>query len=560
MQSNVSAGFNSDLLDNNLKNSKITNESFPALHSYPVSNSLSIKQKQSDFHFYILHRSLPVFAGSAKGPHQSGESGFEDFLTRVRHLDADVPLIVLGLGLGDHVNQILSKIRANLIILEKNPGLVKASLSRFDWSDFLRSEDLIISDPLHFIFNNFVSIRHEMIFHPFIGKCYFDVAQLLKASQPVNNVDLLMDGKLLIDDWYHTLLDHNRNPYIYPPNFYDISKIRSDFQHYNIQKIWSINRLSGLENLAEELKLSYSIYEIDPDLSDIPEVKQKHNFTTLFSYRKPQAKWYRDKGWNATYLPLASNHKRFSVSADDNYRCRISFVGDSILENANKVKKQVIEHCNEDQKKLIESFWQDQAANPERSVLPDYRDKLAFHFSSLVISTDFGQINLLKTLSEWSGACHRVHLVRCASEFGIDVWGDQAWQVIAGKTKGLNYRGRASHLKEVPIIYASSYINLDITRIYQPDVATLRLFDVFAAGSLAITNVEDENGELYPNPRLITFSNSTGMMHRINEILEWSKTTYRNYIHAMKKQTLENHTLDHRLQRILECEKQVTDT
>lgn len=556
MQLNVSAEFNSDLLDNNLENSGLTTSNFPNLKSYPVSQSLSLQQKQGEIHFFTYHRSHPVYAGATTGLKEANDSATEDLFDRVRQLDADVPLIVLGLGLGDHADLLLSKTHAKIIVLEKNPGFVKTALSRFDWSEHFRNDKLHILEPLYFVNNYTASSSTEFVSHPYVGKCYFDVAHILNDPDSSKPVDLLMDGALLIDDWYTTLVDNGYLPYIYPPNYYDISKIRSDLQHYNIRKIWSINRLSGLEKLAEQYHMPYSIYEIDPDLSEIPHVPERQDYTTLFSYRKPQAEWYHQKGWNAVYLPLATNPKRFRASADDRYRCRICFVGDSILGNANKLKQQLYPKCNVDQQKLIETFWQDQAAHPGVNLLPNYRDNLASLFSSLLVQTEKGTINILKVLSEWSGACHRVNLVRSASEFGIDVWGDDAWKIIADKTPGVNYRGRAAHLTEVPKIYASSYINLDITRIYQPDVATLRLFDVFASGSLTISNIEGENGELYPDPRLITYTNATGMMSRINEVLGWSESTYTDYVNSMQEYTLNNHTFSHRLHQMMRYRSQ----
>lgn len=550
MYSDISTEFNSDLLINNLESSGLTNSNFPDLSAYPILNALSVKQNQGNYHFFTYHRSHPVYAGSTAG---LSPKEHENLLSLLPNLDDHVTLIVLGMGLGDHVNSIISKTRANVVVLEKNPAFVKMALSRFQWQNYFRDNKLTVLDPLYYI-NNYLnpSSSPQTINHPYTGKCLFDIAHIIKNPKRAQSIDLLMDGKLLIDDWYTTLVGNGRLTYIYPPNYYSVSKIKNDFQSCNIRKIWSINRISGLENLAEELHLPYSIYEIDPDLSQTPAFQKKSKSTILFSYRKPNAENYRVNGWNSEYLPLATNEIRFNVQPDDKYQARLSFVGASMLANAERIKKQLLKICNKEQQNVITTFWQDQAANPEIFKVPEYQDQINIVFPDAELQSEQGPISLYKSLSEWSGACHRIQMVRQAARFGIDVWGEDNWQLIADKTPGMTYRGRAAHLKEVPRIYASSYINLDVTRLYQPDVATLRLFDVFAAGSLVISNIEDENGELYPKPRLLTYTDSASLVNTIEDVLSWPEHKYNEYVQAMQKYTLAHHTFSIRLKSMLD--------
>ncbi len=555
MYSDISTEFNSDLLINNLESSGLTNKNFPDLSAYPILNTLSVKQKQGNYHFFTFHRSHPVYAGTTAGLSPKEQ---DDLLSLLPKLDDYVTLIVLGMGLGDHVDFIISKTRAKVVVLEKNPAFVKMALSRFQWQNYFRDEKLTVLDPLYYINKSLITASSlQLLNHPLTGKCFFDVAHIVNNPKNAQSIDLLMDGKLMIDDWYTTLVDSGRMTYIYPPNYYSVSKIKNDFQSRNIRKIWSINRISGLKNLAEELHLPYSIYEIDPDLSQIPAFQKKNKCTILFSYRKPNAGKYSANGWNSVYLPLATNEKRFNVQPQSKYQARLSFVGSSMLANADRIKKQLLKLCNKEQQNVITTFWQDQATNPETFKVPEYQDQISSVFPNTELQSEQGPMSLLKSLAEWSGACHRIHMVRQAARFGIDVWGEENWKLIADKTPGMNYRGRAAHLNEVPRIYASSYINLDVTRIYQPDVATLRLFDVFAAGSLVVSNIEGENGELYPDPRLLTYIDSTSLINTIEDILSWSEQKYNDYVNAMHSYTLAHHTFSNRLKSMLDHRENV---
>ena len=60
----------------------------------------------------------------------------------------------------------------------------------------------------------------------------------------------------------------------------------------------------------------------------------------------------------------------------------------------------------------------------------------------------------------------------------LSVWGDDGWSALEGS--GARQRGYAGHRHELTRIYASAGINVDIGRLYQSDIVTLRVFEVLA--------------------------------------------------------------------------------
>ena len=59
-------------------------------------------------------------------------------------------------------------------------------------------------------------------------------------------------------------------------------------------------------------------------------------------------------------------------------------------------------------------------------------------------------------------------------------------RAIAAQTMPVRYRGWAGHIHEVGRIYAAAQVNLDIGRIYQQDIVTMRVFDALASGGFVL--------------------------------------------------------------------------
>jgi len=82
--------------------------------------------------------------------------------------------------------------------------------------------------------------------------------------------------------------------------------------------------------------------------------------------------------------------------------------------------------------------------------------------------------------------------VQSLEEYDTAVWGDRSWHLCTGK-----YRGYAGHRIEVVDIYRASIINIDINRIYQPEIVTMRVFDVIAAGGFVLAEYSSSLKEIF---------------------------------------------------------------
>ena len=97
-------------------------------------------------------------------------------------------------------------------------------------------------------------------------------------------------------------------------------------------------------------------------------------------------------------------------------------------------------------------------------------------------------------LGELASAERRLIMIHTlASSFPVDVWGDSGWQ----RAPAARYRGPATHRVQAAKVYAGATINLDIGRLYQMDIMTMRVPDVLASGGFLIAERSETLAELF---------------------------------------------------------------
>ena len=109
--------------------------------------------------------------------------------------------------------------------------------------------------------------------------------------------------------------------------------------------------------------------------------------------------------------------------------------------------------------------------------------------------------DLLAQLARWAGeiaaAEKRLAYVGRLGRFGVCVWGDEGWRAAQSAGLACHYRGAAGHGLELTKIYCASLINVDIGRVYQDDIVTMRVFDVLACGGFVLAERSPALAELF---------------------------------------------------------------
>jgi hypothetical protein len=461
-------------------------------------------------------------------------------------LQTSKPVILLGSGSGAILPVLLQTAVPAIFVIEKHPLLLHHAFEQYDFTEPILQKRLHFPDPFEIVTGEVaLPAEAQWVHHPVLGREYRDIPALLQTAG--KTFDLVFEGELLVDDWYDTIIQSGRSAYIYPHFWLPPDRIRRDVNHAMVERLWSINRINGLETAAEEAGKQYSVFEIDPDLSEIPVLGKPLHHTKIFSFRPGQAAEYQDRNWNATFLPLAAA-LRMVPSFSEKHVCPISFVGTSIIGNAETLTGLLYDALSDPEaQKLLTGFKSAQQDNPEVFLADEYLARLTSLGVGAFVAGTRGMLSVRKILHEWSGAVHRIHLVKSLAPLGIHVWGDEGWKTVAASSPGMVYRGPAGNRIEVPKIYSSSRINIDITRNYQPDVATIRLFDVFACGSICLTNVTGPAAAIFEKPGLLQFNTAASLFALTEEVMNWPVNRYKEYVNNLSAQVRTKHMLGNRL-------------
>ena len=140
-------------------------------------------------------------------------------------------------------------------------------------------------------------------------------------------------------------------------------------------------------------------------------------------------------------------------------------------------------------------------------------------------------------------------VVAALGRFGSHVWGDEGWR--ATEAHGVRYRGLAGHRVELNRIYSCAHVQLDVGRVYQADIVTMRVFDVLACGGFLLAERSDELGELFElGVELETWSELPELEEKLAHYLARPDEARRIAARG-RAAVLERHTVRERVRRAL---------
>jgi spore maturation protein CgeB len=271
-------------------------------------------------------------------------------------------------------------------------------------------------------------------------------------------------------------------------------------------------------------------WEIDHNI-DIPHpINGKNDTAHVFTYRKKNRKEFISAGFDhVTYLPMATDIQKrtplkLSRADKDRYSAPIAFVGNTLLKQARDYRK-TLTHIYRCYCQDVRIPYDDTIDPFEDILAAQGRDQTAYQIDMLLESRlkDFKDyfrqrvdpyIDPSKLLAETAAARKRLIYVSGLGEWGVKIWGDAGWKEIEGN--GITYMGLAGHHHEINKIYAAAQINVEVNRIYQPEIVTMRIFDVMACGGFLIAEHADDMEDLFDIGReIVTYRTLDDLLDKV---------------------------------------------
>ncbi len=448
--------------------------------------------------------------------------------TRSRALPPEAPanaeIFVFGVGLGEIVDALLAaRTDVGVVAWERDPWLLRLALGQNDWSAALASgrlrlllgSDLIEHAAAMRARGAAVQTAFHPVFHPFLGTLYRHERTWLDPAALDRPLVLLCAGGLFVDDLAAALGRAGFSPYTLDIHRLSREELDRTMGRLRPRLIAAINYTEGLAELAAAHSCKLICWEIDPTTSAPPRCQSPDTAERafLFTYRRAQVAELRAGGFShVEYLPLAADLERrapvpLTAGERARYGTPVSFVGSSMQPQAAGFQQSFVATFVEtfagarsaasaapDASALLEEVLAEQRQDFTRFVVPD---ALARRVPELARARPDVVAQLARWAGEIAAAEKRLAYVGRLGRFGVCVWGDEGWRAAQAAGLACHYRGPAGHGLELTKIYCASLINVDIGRVYQDDIVTMRVFDVLACGGFVLAERSSALAELF---------------------------------------------------------------
>ncbi len=425
-------------------------------------------------------------------------------LSKLGQLSVVAKFFVFGIGLGEQTAYLLEHFpAAQVLVWDLDPWLMRLALERHDFSAAITSHrlrllmcsDLIDALPL--------GSDTTRVLHPHLQEHYRFERRLLDGPRP-QRVALVCSGELFVDDLVDGLEQAGLAAFSIELGRWSIEELRYTVEHLSPELICAINYFPGLAEFCHSVERPLVVWEIDPTPRRLGHVGVPTEHCHIFTYRKANVVGFSESGFaNAEYLPLAASSRRAMPALSDQdrqrYGAKVSYVGRSIVLEAGENRRALIADyqrlTGRSEAEATEKLSQVVQAQRQNFSVCKLPELMAEHMGDYLRASAHATLDPLVLVGEIAASEKRASTVASLAQFGIEVWGDEGWRAL--EPFGVRFRGRALHGDELTRVYAASQVSIDIGRIYQSDIVTMRVFDVLACGGLVLAEYSDALAELF---------------------------------------------------------------
>jgi len=407
--------------------------------------------------------------------------------------------LLLGIGGGELVEPLLCRTTgARLTLWERDPWLLRLFLMRRDVSAALANGRLRIALGIDLL--RHIGRPEARVVHPVLELVYGDEIRLLERG-PGPRRAMMCAGGLFVEDVRRELERRGFSLWTLEIERLAGEELARSMRYFRPELVVAINHSNGLAEFCAEHGARCLCWEVDPATSVPRKVSGPTDHVSLFTHRRANVELFRQAGFTRVeYLPLATDPEYrtdIELAPDDleEYGAPFAFVGSSMVANAKRCRARFLDawevHGPGDREQgqdIMEGVLLAQRADFSSFLIPELLESTVPGFRAAAIAGPDAEDPAL-LIGEIAASEKRLTLASNLVSSGLAVWGDEGWTAVAG----LDCRGPAGHRTELTKIYNACPLHLDVGRIYQPDIVTMRVFDVLACGRLVLA---EHNAEL----------------------------------------------------------------
>lgn len=422
---------------------------------------------------------------------------------------------------------------------DRDPWLLRTFLDAFDFTRAIRSGALT----LH-LGADIVDLAHlpgPVVPHRILGLIYRDAVALLEARAVPRAI--VVEGELFVDDAIDAVRDEGFSVYRMDVTVPSLEEIAYTLLRLTPRFVLCINHRPGLGLLCATRNVPLLTWEIDPSTSRW-RPRDEHAHVSLHTYRPSTLPLLRRVGFvKPRALPLATNPERRRPTPAEGIP-GLTLVGRSMVLEAEDHRRRLLTMLREPSS-VLEEVLAEQRRDWTTYRIPELvREHLE---TSLVESDSRDELDLVQLVGELAAAEKRVATAEKLVSLGLVAWGDAGWRSV----RGLDYRGPASHTEDLNRIYSNSVVNVDISRLYQEDIVTMRVFDVLACGGFVLSPHNELLQELFEVGQELDSYGSLDELYDKSAFYLRHERVARSIARRGRTRVLRDHTIRHRLREML---------
>lgn len=309
------------------------------------------------------------------------------------------------------------------------------------------------------------------------------------------------------------------NSYDYDETFMENIKDKIFKEKYDC--IFTFNYFPIISRVSNDLNIIYISWVYDSPHLTLDSVTLSNTYNRVFLFDRILCNQYKQKGVNTVfYMPLACNHHRIKKIKDESwgkYEHEITFLG-SLYQNEYDFLSQI--HYLPDWLKgyidaiigmqlqiygmdLSEELLNSQICSEiEKYVKIDMGDEYIYNYDTIFKNMIRKRVTVLE----------RYEILRLIGEhYTLDLYSEKIPENLKA-----NYLGYADYVTQMPHIFCSSKINMNLTLRSILSGLPLRVIDILGAGGFLITNYQAEMEEYFENGKdLVWFESWEDLLEKI---------------------------------------------
>lgn len=251
------------------------------------------------------------------------------------------------------------------------------------------------------------------------------------------------------------------------------------------------------------------------------------------------------------YLPLATNPKAFrgiDLTPEDmqKYGCNISFVGKSI--DYHSKYHQLFKDSQD--RAIAEETIGIQIENPGLNLSDILEEVERAYHHPLGIKASIPIDIIEMCLEGVASSRYRLEMVEEIGDLGLDLYGDDGWKGLI--SKNIRFLGGIDYHSQVPKLYNASKIHLNLTRVQLKSAINMRIFDGSACGSFVLGDYRSDLVNLFDIEKEVVFFRDKCQMRELILYFLAHPEKRKEIADRAQKRVLNEHTFEHRMQRLVD--------